>query len=387
MQHCYITQCECLVLEANWSQLADIINNKETVSPKINNSNKVQYNNLIKKFKLFSHLNDSETQKLSKNLNIQVYEMNEIIFLQGSVGLKFYMIIKGHVRILRNNNSLSRDIETGNWFGEIELINEEKRSATAIALSKAKCYTLDKKDFIALLDDKMMDTLKTKMCLKDSEIEIEDLYFCSVLGKGNSGKVFLAYNYNFLYAVKVVSKNHLLQDENAGKYLISEKDILMTIDNPFIVKFVLPLKTSDYFLLVLEYVQGIDMGEYIKQKVTKYNYEELKFYAASILIALNYLNSKNIIHRDIKPKNIMINSDGYIKLIDFGDSKRISNFTYTVIGTPHYIAPEVLSNQGYYMSADYWSAGITLYYLFYGILPFGNDLTDPMDIYNEVINK
>ena len=83
----------------------------------------------------------------------------------------------------------------------------------------------------------------------------------------------------------------------------------------------------------------------------------------------------------------MIDINGYLKIIDFGKSKIIKNYTSTIIGTPHYIAPEVLKGKGYSLSCDYWSIGVTLYEIYYGIFPFGNDATDIFDIYKETINK
>lgn len=95
-------------------------------------------------------------------------------------------------------------------------------------------------------------------------------------------------------------------------------------------------------------------------------------------------------HRDIKPENIMIDTKGYLKLIDMGAAKYHDNMSinrsFTIIGTPHYIAPEMLTMKGYNIYTDIWSAGVCLYEFICGHLPFGNDLEDPFEIYRAIIS-
>ena len=102
---------------------------------------------------------------------------------------------------------------------------------------------------------------------------------------------------------------------------------------------------------------------------------------------LEYLQKKYIAHRDIKPSNIMIDSNGYLKMIDFGTSKLLKDYTSTIIGTPHYIPPEILQGKGYSLSCDFWSVGICIYEIFYGFYPFGNYSHEIIEIYKEILNK
>ena len=115
------------------------------------------------------------------------------------------------------------------------------------------------------------------------------------------------------------------------------------------------------------------------------NIFETQFYGGSILLMLEYLHKKYIDHRDIKPGNIMI--DGYLKMIDFRTAKVLTNYTSTVIGTPHYIAPEILQGKVYYLSCDFWSVGICIYEIFYGSYPFEHHAHEVIEIYKEVLHK
>ena len=102
---------------------------------------------------------------------------------------------------------------------------------------------------------------------------------------------------------------------------------------------------------------------------------------------LDHLRKRNIIHRDIKMSNIIVDRTGYLKLIDFGLAKQTKDHTYTTIGTPYYMAPEVILGRGYTYHCDYWSAGVILYKMFYGSYPFGNESFNCVDIYNSILNS
>jgi len=101
---------------------------------------------------------------------------------------------------------------------------------------------------------------------------------------------------------------------------------------------------------------------------------------------LSHLHERDIIYRDLKPENIMIDEEGYPKLIDFGTAKIVHGRTYTIVGTPHYMAPEIITVKGYGVTADYWSLGIMLYEFLCGGLPFGDEDEDPYVIYEKVLN-
>lgn len=110
-----------------------------------------------------------------------------------------------------------------------------------------------------------------------------------------------------------------------------------------------------------------------------------QFYAASILLAIEYLHERGVAFRDIKPENVLLDGQGYIKLIDFGCAKNVTDIsrTYTMVGTPHYMAPEVFLGKGYTKAADIWSMGVCLYEFLCGPLPFMGD--DEMSIFKSIL--
>ena len=189
------------------------------------------------------------------------------------------------------------------------------------------------------------------------------------------------------YSIKAISRKKANLQPILSQYIISEKKIMLLLDHPFIVKLVKTLKNTLFCFFLLEYVNGIGMHEYLKNRKKIKNIEETKFYIGSLLVVLDYLQKKLIAHRDIKPSNIMIDSKGYIKLIDFGTAKILTDYTNTVIGTPHYIAPEILQGKGYSLSVDFWSVGICMYEIFYGVYPFGNTAKEVIEVYKEILHK
>jgi cGMP-dependent protein kinase len=158
----------------------------------------------------------------------------------------------------------------------------------------------------------------------------------------------------------------------------------MHCDHPFILRLVRTFKDADYIYFLTDFVAGTDLWQVIRD-LGWVNEAACRFYIGSLLLAVEHLHEREIIHRDVKPENVLVGKDGYLKLADFGSAKRlVGGRTVTVIGTPHYMAPEVIAGHSYGLSADLWSLGVVLYELLYSKLPFGDTLTNPMDVYKAV---
>jgi protein kinase A len=149
------------------------------------------------------------------------------------------------------------------------------------------------------------------------------------------------------------------------KHVATERQILQTISHPFIVTSFGSFETANEICIMMEYVPSGELF-YLLQKYGRLSNELACFYVAELITALQYLHSCNIVYRDIKPENILIDKFGHIRLIDFGFSKYVKNRTWTLCGTPEYLAPEVLLGKGHNQAADWWTVGILIYELLTG---------------------
>ena len=174
-----------------------------------------------------------------------------------------------------------------------------------------------------------------------------------------------------------------IKKENLQESVMLEKDVLLKVDHPFIMKMVKYLKSETHIFFIMEYIRGKELWD-VMREIGLCTKTQTQFYGASMLLAIDYLHKHHYIYRDLKPENIMINDKGYIKIIDFGTVKEIKDRTTTNVGTPQYMAPEMVNGTGYSFQVDMWAIAICMYELFCGKLPFGEDSEDPMEIYRAV---
>jgi cGMP-dependent protein kinase len=317
------------------------------------------------------------------------FKEGEIIFEDQSTGNSLYLLYKGKVQVLKDNKVL-RELDKGSCFGEISLLLNQPHTATIKASTKVSLYTLSSDNFFKNMDKNILEFLIYKISLQDNFLtNLENLYFIKSIGEGKFGSVSLVHNEKYQYAIKAVCRKSAEQQRILIKYFLKERSILLKLDHPLVVKLVKTMKNDNYIFYLMEYVNGIVLSKYLENRLENRirNKYETQFYVASILLVVDYLNSKSIAHRDLKPDNTMIDEKGYLKVIDFGTSVIIKDFTSTITGTPHYIAPEVLLGRGYSFSADYWSIGILAFEIYFNYYPFGNKATDPMEVYKDVIKK
>ena len=366
-----IANPDCITLESPIVNLAKIMKINLNEEKPLNILNRISK---LKKLYLFKNLSEKTLELLATKLKKLKFKENDIIVEEGQTGDTFYLISKGRVKITKEGTFI-RDLESGNCFGENVLLSNEtvKRTATVTALEKIVCYALSKTEFEMIIDDKnIKNFLIKKLSLQDTSITLSDLHYIKFLGKGKFGSVSLVHNKKNIYAIKAISRRSVDKQKILAKYFVNERRIMLSLDHPFIVKMVKSMKNSFYCFLLIEYVNGKNLDEYLSSRVVKKNIYETQFYIGSMLLMLDYLQKKLVAHRDIKPSNIMIDSNGYLKMIDFGTAKVLTDYTSTVIGTPHYIAPEILQGKGYSLSCDFWSVGICMYEIFYGMYPFGH---------------
>jgi tRNA A-37 threonylcarbamoyl transferase component Bud32 len=174
------------------------------------------------------------------------------------------------------------------------------------------------------------------------------------------------------YALKVMLKSHLIANKQENN-VAAEKKNMEACDYPFIVKLYRTFHDKKNLYMLMEHITGGELFDVLHGGDRRgLSPAHAKFYIAGVALGLAYLRSKDIAHRDLKPENILISSEGYPKITDFGFSKIIPSGkrTYTLCGTPEYLAPEVILSRGHTYCVDYWALGILIYELVAGYTPF-----------------
>ncbi|XP_071463041.1 cAMP-dependent protein kinase catalytic subunit PRKX [Marmota flaviventris] len=212
---------------------------------------------------------------------------------------------------------------------------------------------------------------------------LQDFDILATVGTGTFGRVHLvkekaAKNY---FALKVMSIPEVIRLKQE-QHVHNEKSVLMEVNHPFLVKLFWTSHDDRFLYMLMEYVPGGELFSYLRNR-GRFPCSTGLFYATEIVCAIEYLHCRDIVYRDLKPENILLDRDGHIKLTDFGFAKKLVDRTWTLCGTPEYLAPEVIQSKGHGRAVDWWALGILIFEMVAGFPPFFDD--NPFGIYQKIL--
>lgn len=205
---------------------------------------------------------------------------------------------------------------------------------------------------------------------KTHRLSLDDFDIKQTVGTGSFARVHLAKSKvnGKYYAIKAISKRDLISRRQV-EHVHNEREVLSTVSHPFLVKFWGTFQSERHVFFVMDYVPGGELFRFLR-KQKKLTEEQAKFYAAEVTLAIEYLHSLDVAYRDLKPENILIDQRGHVKITDFGFAKRVPDVTWTVCGTPDYLAPEIIRSQGYTKAVDWWGLGVLIFEILAGYVIF-----------------
>ncbi len=377
---------------------------------------------ILKSIPLLCTLVDAELCRIANALYVKSFNDEDHIIKKGAYGSQFFVINEGMVKIVNTNSSGDKQVLVlgkGDYFGVRSLIRNEMVAADVYAIGSVDCLVLDRDDFNNLLaplmdvmlhelerrevdigldvesqkmkssEDRTLDKLDTLVRGKSEKIEFSSLEIIKMLGCGTFGRVKLVKSKETgeCYALKCMTKAQLAKSFQAEN-VMNEKNILFSCDHPFILHLVATFNTRNEVFMLTELILGGELWSYMykntailpRTRFRGFTTETAQFYAAGLILILEYLHNCNIAYRDVKPENILVDLDGYVKCVDFGfakyipfmHKKQLKTKSFTICGTPDYLAPEIILSRGHDKGVDYWSLGCFVFELLIGKTPFAD---------------
>lgn len=355
---------------------------------------------------ILAPLAEYEREKIAEALEEVSFRKDQVICKQGEDGDEMFIVQSGELVVHKEEAGVVSEVnrvKVGEFFGERALVKNAPRAASVTAVTDCVLLKLDRNAFSLLLgplEDLLQERVnsyesrvESKVALpprpppraNECKVEFADLQVLGTLGKGSFGHVQLVRDRKGgkTYALKAVWKAQIVQTGQQG-HIMSEKRAMAALSHPFLVALYATFKSRDRLYFLLEPSLGGELFSVLREK-TLFDEDTARFYAAHIVLAFEYMHSMNYVYRDLKPENLLLDSSGYLKLTDFGFAKDISSGrTWTLCGTPDYLAPEIVAGKGHGKGVDWWTLGIFIYEMLASYPPFYDE--DPMKTYAKIMN-
>ncbi|KAG5189131.1 camp-dependent protein kinase catalytic subunit [Tribonema minus] len=215
------------------------------------------------------------------------------------------------------------------------------------------------------------------------KFRLSDFELHETLGTGTFGRVRMVRHLKTgaYYALKISKKAAIIRMKQV-EHVKNEVSLLAQIDHPNVVNMLGHFQDETRLYLVMEYVEGGELFSHLRSAV-RFSDHQGMIYAGEIVLAFTHLHSLNIIYRDLKPENLLITREGRIKITDFGFAKVVEDRTWTLCGTPEYLAPEIIQSHGHGKGVDWWALGVLVHELLAGYPPFYDE--NPLGIYQKIL--
>jgi len=362
-----------------------------------------RYKTFLAGIDLLSPLSSFERLKIAEALVEHVYKPNEVIFNQGDDGQELFIVEEGKVAINQTKEGADSthlcDYGYGEYFGEKALLSNDKRAASAVAGGEGCTVVKIDRAAFSLLVGPLEEIFKTRIASYEKStkkkhhawkpigVDFQSWDVLGTLGKGSFGFVSLikAKSGNAkidgkYFALKAVSKYTVKKTKQEG-HIMSEKTTMMELNHPCLINLVQTYNTQEQLFFLLEAGMGGDLFTVLRRN-RLFDEHTAKFYCASVVAGFEFMHSCNTIYRDLKPENLLLDDLGFLKITDFGFAKKITGKTWTLCGTPEYLAPEIVAGRGHGFGVDWWTVGILNYELLAGYTPFYD--RDQMLMYRKI---
>lgn len=347
----------------------------------------------LSKVPLLTGLTQQQRLQLCSAFESKDYAAGQDVVTKGDAGDAFFVVEKGACGVYADENKEVNRLGPASYFGERALLRNEPRAATVRAVSDSTLLRLSRENFEKLLGS-VEDVMRQQAASYDvnltaqkitKKLKASDLQHVAILGAGAFGRVSLVKYEGKCYALKALSKAHVVQS-GLSTHIKREKALQVEFASPFLVSLVAAFQDETTLYMLMEVIQGGEFFAFLQGKERALSEQEAKFYAGCVILGLEYMHDRGIAWRDLKPENLLLDTAGYLKITDFGFAKRIPPGTrsYTLCGTPEYLAPELVSQSGHGKAVDWWAVGVLIYEMVAGFPPFHQE--DRVTMFRAICN-
>ncbi|KAJ0401403.1 hypothetical protein P43SY_000046 [Pythium insidiosum] len=369
---------------------------------------------ILRMFPPFTNRSNESLEQVVSQLEIKAFQDNQCVYRQGDVAAAFFIVKSGCVKLIRT----MRDPQSGkptthemllkanDTFGEESLDQTGNYTGTVVSCGRSQCQRLK----VSSLNRSGSRQFTHRISLaerglrKFCSMSLDDIQLGAVLGEGSFGKVVLVHAHidggkDQPMALKIMAKSHIIESDQQIQ-VMREKQALMTLPNhPFIVELYATYQDQNNLYMLMELVQGGELFTLLHNEEFIETVDEaaVRFYSANVILGLQHMHKYDYAYRDLKPENLLISKEGYLKFVDFGFAKKVPftivnsegveelhSRTYTLCGTLEYLAPEFVLNTGHDLAVDYWALGILIYEMLVGYTPFGTGDGDTTQLFRNI---